>query len=263
MNKLCIFYFSGTGMTEYIINKLKQELESQQFCVECTKIENIKKSKIHLTSYDMVGIAYPVHSFNAPQIVLDFVKTLPNTHSMDTFIIHTAGEDNYVNYASSNLLIKRLDTKGFKVFYNKLFAMPSNFMVKYDDTKTRELIEKADKEIPNIVHNLINRVSYLPNSSTLVKTLSFIARSEWYGSHILGKFFYVKNNCIHCSKCANNCPKHNINVTENKVKFNWSCCLCMRCIYNCPKNAINIHQPFKFIRFDNWYDSNIFTKKKD
>ncbi|MBY2479028.1 EFR1 family ferrodoxin [Clostridioides difficile] len=261
MNKLCIFYFSGTGMTEYIINKLKQELESQQFCVECIKIENIKKSKIHLTSYDMVGVAYPVHSFNAPQIVLDFVKILPNTHSMDTFIIHTAGEDNYVNYASSNLLIKRLDAKGFKVFYNKLFAMPSNFMVKYDDTKTRELIDKADKEITNTVHNLINRISYLPNSSTLVKTLSFIGRSEWYGAHILGKFFYVKKNCIHCSKCASNCPKHNINVTKYKVKFNWSCCLCMRCIYNCPEDAIGIHQPFKFIRLDKWYDSNLFTKK--
>lgn len=157
LDKLCIFYFSGTRMTEYIINKVKQEFENKQICVECIKIKNIKTSEIRLTSYDIVGISYPVHSFNAPQIVLDFVKKLPNTHSMDTFIIHTAGEDSYINYASSNLLIKKLDSKGFKIFYIIIFAMPSNFMVKYDDIKTRELIDKADKEIPTTVHNLTNQ----------------------------------------------------------------------------------------------------------
>lgn len=261
MNKICIFYFSGTGMTRYIVNKIKQEFENQQIYVDCIRIENIKISNIHLTSYDSIGIAYPVHSYNAPQIVLDFVKHLPKVDSMNTFIIHTAGEEHYTNYASSSLLIKRLNTKGFKVFYNKLFAMPSNFMVKYDDQKTKELINKADKQIPITVHNLINRTSYLPTSRTSVKFLAFFGRSEWYGARILGKFFYVKNTCTHCGKCANNCPKHNINITKDKVKFNWSCCLCMRCIYNCPEQSIYIHQPFKFIRLDSWYDSNIFTNK--
>jgi hypothetical protein len=118
LNKVCIFYFSGTGMTKYIVNKIKQELKNQQVCVDCIKIENIEGiPDIHLTSYDAVGIAYPVHSFNAPQIVLNFVKHLPETDFMDTFIINTAGEDHLINYASSNLLIKKLNKKDFIISY--------------------------------------------------------------------------------------------------------------------------------------------------
>ncbi|MGO0986756.1 4Fe-4S dicluster domain-containing protein [Clostridioides difficile] len=78
---------------------------------------------------------------------------------------------------------------------------------------------------------------------------------------MLGKFFYVKDTCTHCGKCTNNCPKHNINIIKDKVKFNWNCCLCMRCIYNFPEQSVYIHQPFKFIRLNSWYDSNIFKNK--
>lgn len=261
MNKVCIFYFSGTGMTRYIVNKVKQEFENQQVHVDCIKIENINGPDIRLTTYDAVGIAYPVHSFNAPQIVLNFVKQLPKIDFMDTFIINTAGEDHSINYASSNLLIKKLNNKGFKVFYNRLFAMPSNFVVKYDDKRINELIDEADNKIPHTVRNLIDRISYLPSSSISVKILASVGRLEWYGAHFLGKFFYAKNSCTRCGKCVNNCPNHNIDITKGKVKFSWNCGLCMRCIYNCPERVIDIHQPFNFLRFDNWYDSNIFTKK--
>lgn len=261
LNKVCIFYFSGTGMTGYIVNKIKKEFEDLQVYVDCIKIENINGFDIQLLQYDAVGIAYPVHSFNAPQIVLNFVKRLPKIDSMETFIINTAGEDHPINYASSNLLIKKLDNKGFKVFYNKLFAMPSNFVVKYDDKKIKELINDADNKIPLTVRNLIDRISYLPSSSILVQILAFVGRLEWYGAHILGKFFYAKNSCTRCGKCVNNCPNHNIYITKGKVKFNWNCGLCMRCIYNCPEQVIDIHKPFNFLHFDNWYDNNIFTRR--
>lgn len=146
IKKVCIFFFSGTGMTKYIVNKIKIEYEKQHICADCVSIDNPKLRDIRLASYETVGIVYPVHSFNAPQIVINFVKHLPKTNRMNAFIISTAGEDHPINYASSDLLIKILRAKGFHVFYNKLFAMPSNFIIKYEDTKVKQIIDEAKKK---------------------------------------------------------------------------------------------------------------------
>lgn len=66
--------------------------------------------------------------------------------------------------------------------------------------------------------------------------------------------FYVNKECTQCGNCIKNCPSHNIIHSEKSVCFKWNCGLCIRCIYQCPVKAIRVHQPFKFIRINNWYD---------
>jgi len=158
MKKICIFLFSGTGMTSYVIDRLKNELEKTPaeidvFLLERAEIENIK-----FNDYEILGIAYPVHSFNAPEIVIDFAKKLPKIESLDTFIVSTAGGDSFMNNSSSNLLFKILNKKGCNVFFDKQFIMPSNFAVKDDETEVRSKIDKVNSDIPAAADEIINRV---------------------------------------------------------------------------------------------------------
>ena len=257
MKKLCLFFFSGTGMTEYVVGKFTNEVERYNAFVDCFKIEEPHTHKKSLSEYDVLGIAYPVHSFNAPKIVIDFVKQLPKSNGMDTFILHTAGEDSTNNYASSDLLTKKLSKRGYRIFNNKMIVMPSNFVTKHSDEKVKGILKKLKEDIPHIASDIIELKPYSMQKYLGSKIIAFVGRIEWLGSCIAGKFFYTKRNCTRCGKCVANCPNKNI-IMKKSIGFKWRCGWCMRCIYKCPKNAISVRRPFKFICFDKWYDEKMF-----
>jgi len=263
MKKICLYLFSGTGMTEHVVNKLISELANNLISIDCFKIDKTDTKTISLSGYDAVGIAYPVHSFNAPKIVIDFVKHLPLTNGLNTFVIFTAGEEHIINSSSSDLLIKKLSRKGYQIFYNKLVEMPSNFIVKYEEERVNRILDKLDEDIPQIAMDIVTVKPYFEKKNFGSKISTFIGHSEKFGAPIIGKFFYPKKDCINCEKCVDNCPKENITRSEKSIRFNWRCCICMRCIYQCPENAISVRQPFKFIRFDEWYNPEMFSSRKD
>lgn len=138
------------------------------------------------------------------------------------------------------------------MFYDKQLYMPSNFTIKYDAPKVEQLIAAVNAEIPQIAHDIATSASYKRDSGFLSKCMACIGRAEWFGAIFIGKMFYADKKCSHCGVCANSCPNHNI-VNGNRIHFKWHCGLCMRCMYICPQHAIKVHQPFKFISFDEWY----------
>ena len=245
-------------MTKYIADRFIDEFNKQGIAVDCFRIETVDMQNITYFCYDALGIFYPVHALNAPEIVIKSAKLLPKSDGKNTFIIHTAGEDNKVNYASSDLLIKLLTGKGYNVFYNRLIEMPSNLIVKYDEAKVAGILSAANEDIPNIAGEIIKLTPYFMKESVFAKVLAFAGRAEWLGARILGKFFYIKSGCTRCGKCADNCPNRNIVMNEKSVSFMRRCGLCMRCIYLCPQNAVYIRRPFRFLRFEQWYDCEMF-----
>ncbi|MCL2812078.1 MAG: EFR1 family ferrodoxin [Clostridia bacterium] len=259
MQEVCIFYFSGTGMTKYVIDKMKLALEKNQTQVDVFAIENTQAQSLSLNDYDAIGIAYPVHAFNAPKIVVDFARSLPKVESLDTFVISTAGEHHWANFASSALLIKILRKKGFCVFYDRPFVMPSNFIVKDDETKVRAKISKVNAQIPIAVYEILSRITYQQRASFFAKAAAVLGRAEWFGAKCVKLFYSDKKRCDGCGLCAAKCPNRNISIQKNRAAFRWNCGLCMRCFYICPKSAIKIHRPFGFIGFDRWYENADFA----
>jgi len=253
MRRLCFFRFSGTGMTKYVVDRMALEFEKQHTSVEIYDIEAVSAQSAALSHYDAVGIAYPVHSFNAPEIVIDFARQLPKAGFVDAFVISTAGADSWANFASSSLLIKILLNKGLHVYYDRQFVMPSNFAVKDSEAEVRGKIGKVNVQIPTAVHEIMNRVSYRQRPNTLTKAVSVIGRAEWLGVKCARVFYADRNRCSVCGICAKKCPNKNISVTKGRVNFSWGCGLCMRCLYICPNSAVKIHRPFRFIGFNTWY----------
>lgn len=252
MRNICLFFFSGTGMTKYVVDRIARELTARELAVDVYSIETTAVQSIPLDSYDAVGIAYPVHAFNAPKIVIRFAKTLPRAESTDVFLLSTAGEDHPVNYASSRLLTRVLQKKNYHVFYDKLFGMPSNFAIKFDESKVEQLLLTVDSAIPKVAQEIAGLTPRKQASALSTKIMAVIGRAEWFGAVFIGKLFYADKNCNHCGVCAKRCPNDNI-VCGKRTRFRWHCGLCMRCLYLCPQHAIRIHRPFRFIRFDTWY----------
>ena len=254
MKNICLFFFSGTGMTKYVVDRIARELTTRELTVDVYPIETTSVRSIPLDLYDAIGIAYPVHAFNAPKIVINFAKALPVAEAADVFLLSTAGEDHPVNYASSRLLIRILQRKNYRIFYDKLLAMPSNFIVKYDEPKVEQLLSAIDSAIPKVTQEILSLTPRKQASALSTKIMAVIGQAEWFGAVFIGKLFCADKNCNHCGLCAKHCPNTNI-ACGKRTRFGWRCGLCMRCLYLCPQHAIRIRWPFRFIRFDAWYQN--------
>ena len=256
MKKVCIFLFSGTGMTRYVIRRLSAALEARQAQADVFEIETPQSRKTPIQDYDIVGIAYPVHSLNAPKIVVDFIKGLPDAERKEAFVICTAGSGSKVNSASRDLPISMLRKKGFLVNYEKEFLMPSNFIVKDGEGMVREKLEKACLEIPEAADGILDAAAGMSKPGFFVKLAALAGRVEWLGTRFIK--LYSDSKCDGCGLCAKKCPNQNIRIEAGAAAFKWDCGLCMRCLYLCPKHAVHVRFPLKFIAFGEWYENDEF-----
>ena len=254
IEKTCIFLFSGTGMTRYVIEKVRHELAALQGAADVFDIEDTDPAGAAYDNYDAIGIAYPVHSFNAPKIVIDFARKLPAADKKSAFIISSAGAGHYLNFASSRLLISVLRKKGFEVFYDRQFVMPSNFLIKDGDAKVKSNIRDAAEKAVQAAREISEGLPYRQKDGLIARLICFIGRIEWAGTKYIGRRFYADDTCDRCGVCAGRCPSRNISVEQDRVSFKSKCGLCMRCFYVCPNNSIKIRRPFNSFRFDSWYD---------
>ena len=80
MNKnAIIYYFSGTGNTEKIVNEYKKNFEENNINITIYKVTDNFDNLPNPNDYDYVGLAYPIHGFNAPYPIFDLIKLFPQS----------------------------------------------------------------------------------------------------------------------------------------------------------------------------------------
>lgn len=266
--KINIFYFSGTGFTERVGKGLTKEFvdlgqETNLYYIPDFMAKEPAKKLDEVDDSGMIGIMYPVHSFNAPEIVINFARKLPRGNGRKAFIVKTAGDKANINSGSSLLLIKTLEKRGYLVEYEELVQMPTNFLVRYDNDFIRKLVREAEDLVKIIAEEIIKGRKKKFQNGVGKHIFSTAARMEWFGAHILAKFhFKVHKSCNLCGICIKDCPVKNIQRHESQIKFGLDCTFCMRCIYACPQKAIHIRQPFSAIEVKDWFDLDELMKEK-
>jgi ferredoxin/flavodoxin len=240
--KYALYYFSGTGNTEFVVKLLAEELAKVDAAVDLFKIETLvgEKTIPDLDAYETVGFAHPVLGFDTPGLVYDFVRALPTAAGKPSFILKTAGDFHAVNNGASKSLIGILARKGYTVFYDELFAMPCNWLMSLDDQLSRELVEAARAKIPQTacriaageVHSL--RIGFFLRWA--MKACGIM--EDQYGAKYFGQYLRTTDACTLCGTCVKHCPVSNISEVDKKIRFGKKCIWCMRCIYSCPRKAI-------------------------
>lgn len=240
--KIAIFYFSGTGNTRMVARKYKESFEAGGD--DCTLYELPLREKVDLSDFDLVGFGYPIHSFNAPQIVLKFAKSLPKKSRRDkktrAFILKSSGEPVKMSRVSSLKLIGILKRRGFEVTNEYQYVMPYNMIFRHTDHAAFRMWETAKKLIPIDCADIISGVERREKKMPFGHFLAWILRCEHWGAHIIGVGYRATKDCIGCGLCAKNCPADNIKMKDGKPKFGGNCYICARCSFNCPKDCIKI-----------------------
>lgn len=246
--RTAVFYFSGTGNTKKIAELYKTELERGDNSVDMFVLP--LDEAVDIDGYDLVGVGYPVHGFNAPQVVLDFVKSLGKRKKNDiktkAFVFKTSGEPVKMIRASSLRLISLMKSRGLDVKNEYGYVMPYNIIFRHTDSAAYKMWETAKKLVPLDCAEIISGTPRKEKRVFMGRFISWVVRIEHFGARFNGRFFKVKGECVGCGKCASSCPMKNIAMKDGKPKFGKSCAMCMRCSFYCPKNCIKIGL------FDGW-----------
>lgn len=237
--KILICYFSGTGNTEKVVRSVRDAFESHDCSVLLHKVE--KGLDDLPDDFDMLGIAYPVHAFNAPEIVVDFAKKLEKSPvQKKLFIFKTSGEPLKLNNISSLKLVSILKKKNFVLTNEYHYCMPYNMIFRHTDQMAYDMWQLAQQLIPIDVGEIMSGKSAKLKKVFCGRFIAWIMRIEWWGGRFNGKKYKVTDKCINCQKCVRSCPVGNITIKDGKFVFGKKCIMCMRCSFHCPTNAIKI-----------------------
>lgn len=258
MNVL-ILYFSGTGNTYFIANKIYNWLNKEGYNIKMQSFENFQLKDIEET--DILIFAYPIYACGIPDFIENHLQQLNTVQNKGVIVYCTMGL-----YAGNSLkkVIKFFSKKGFKSIDYKEIKMPGSdglvFMKK--DSKYVKNVLSTDyhqsSEVNGAINNIINKVDEanligvdnLPEKIPGLKIsrmiigglVKFVYR---FMENRLKKKFWVDKSCIKCGLCEDNCPAKNIIIREDKIEFLDRCYLCMRCINQCPVEAIQIGKKTK------------------
>ena len=256
MNKnAIIYYFSGTGNTEKVVNEYKKNFEENNINITLYRVTDNFDNFLNPNDYDYVGLAYPIHGFNAPYPIFDLIKLFPKTENKKIFILKTSGEPLSINNISSEPIMARLNKKGYILTNEYHYVMPYNLVFRHTDEMAAKMWNTAKKLCSIDLKEILENKKVFLKKFPLGRFIAFLFRIEHPAMKVNGNLFKVKNICTHCNLCVKKCPVNNIYNDDNgDIKFKNRCVMCASCAFRCPVDAINIgiltawkvNGPYKF-----------------
>ncbi|MFB0509284.1 MAG: EFR1 family ferrodoxin [bacterium] len=256
MNRGIIFYFSGTGNTEFVAKRFQENLQTKGFDIRLKAID-LLKDKLDLKEYSLIGIGFPLYAWNLPINVRQFINDLPEIPNKDAMVFVTMGGP--TSLGALGITADLLKKKGFRVLSAEALEMPSNDNIFFDaddpkSEKTQRLRKNAADKVSAIVESIQSGKGKINGNSIFLKFLSWLTGvwiNRLYRPYFHYRKFYVDEKCLpECRLCEQFCPANNILKIDTKtVVFNRSCILCARCINCCPVYAIQYDKSQKKQRF--------------
>jgi len=232
-----IYWYSGSGNSLYIAEKIGMYLADKGINVELIKIcrpfDQVKLPSID----DYVGLVVPVHGYRLPKTVHSFL-TEYKLNGKYNYLITTAGGDSY------NVHQDATKSGYFHQYYHN-FIMPDNAIYLYEPNSSQgetfylPLIQNLTPEIETVSQGVMDRQSNSVKNVIFGSLMTNVAGGLFKHSiKNIGKHFTVDESCIRCGQCVKLCPENNIKLTDH-IEYENNCAACMACIEWCPKKAIN------------------------
>ena len=236
--KFQLIYFTGTGNTKRVLDIAKDTLLKQGHIVN--EYDVSKDDIVCLSETDAIIIFYPIYAFNAPKLLINYVKKIDKSvNKIPCIIMKQSGEYLFFNRASSIYLTRLLKRRNIVVTNEYHYLMPYSFIFRHSDYMAYRMYSTMENLVPIDLEHFLNHEEAHIDRFFLSGLFAFIFRIQWLGGKLNGIFYKVdKEKCIGCNKCIDNCPNHNITFKDGEYKFNFSCLMCQRCVMYCPTHAI-------------------------
>ena len=240
-----IDYYSGTGGTELVAGLLSDKLKSKNVNVEINRIYRDNIDKIEKLEADYYILIFPVHSFNAPKPIYEWVEHLTGNHCKTAVISVSGGGNVITNSACRCKTVKLLRKSNFSVVCEEMVRMPNNWMKAPKEKEYIRILSKLPNKIDEISQTIISEKRKKKAIYWIDYLISALGEAEKRGTHKFGNGIKVLDTCIGCGLCSKNCCSSNIQMGNqaqsggySKPEFGNRCDMCLGCVYNCPQRAL-------------------------
>lgn len=236
MDKIAIVFFSGTGNTRLMAEKMSEA--AAKINVH-TDLINIEKDHIDSGLYESIIIGGPVYVERYPEILMKYIEDNLSDYKGKCMLYSTqafAGPTPVFGHA-----LRRV--KNLNVTYYDYLSMPNNFynfmFKRCPEEKQQELIDaaslKAQKMIVEFLQGKTNCFK-ISGSRIVIAEVTYKLVFPFFRGMLMKKLSINRDKCIKCRLCEKSCPAKSISVMP-ELRINNHCTFCQRCINSCPENA--------------------------
>ncbi|MDD3172791.1 MAG: EFR1 family ferrodoxin [Herbinix sp.] len=232
-----IFYFSGTGNSKHVAEKIAYGTGERLVYISD---DTIKANEVYeVKENDKLGFVFPVYWYCIPTIVERFINCLKISGYQKQYVYAVAtyglAGGNVMDRLSLILNKKQLQLNG-----KYGVKMVDNYVVGYNIEKEdmrRKILYDADVEIDKII-SMIDHKEHIDHIKK--GKIAFVTPITGYAyrktNHI--KKFYTTQACNSCGQCVRECPCNVIHIEDGKLRWEGDCTFCLNCIHGCKQAAI-------------------------
>lgn len=232
-----IFYFSGTGNSKHIADKIANSTGERIVSICERAIE--KNETYDLEKDERIGFVFPVYWYSMPTIVEKFINqlNLSGYEKQYAYAVTTYGiaAGNVMDSLTQILKQKQVELSG--IFGIK---MVDNYVVGYDivdKNKQRIILSNAELEMDKIMSMIECRANTQYIKKGVIAFVTPVTRYAYRKTDHTKKFFATAQ-CNSCKECERSCPCNSIHMREGRPVWAGDCTFCLKCIHNCRQSAI-------------------------
>jgi ferredoxin/flavodoxin len=243
--KILLVYFSATNNTARMAEKIGQlfrELGAEVEKQDITSHED-RQEGMDLKPYDAVVFGFPIHSWRAPRIVRQWLKTLDGGGRKCSMFFTYGGFKIHPSHYSTKAI---LEGQGFVVVSSADFPAPHT----YNLGGWRAMMERPDESDFLVAREYVER-TFRRFTGEDTEILGDLEKTEFSEEHLDGienfRFRIVTRlptrdgrECGMCMACEELCPTGAMDAESGRADRE-KCIVCLRCLAGCPEDALEIN----------------------
>jgi flavodoxin/ferredoxin len=236
-----IFFFSATGITEFISNHIAKIIEREGHKVKLQNIitPEIRQSQVNFSEFDALIFGFPVFGGRPPTVAEEWMSMLNGKgQKCSMFFTYGARDLEWAHQVTYYLLTKA----NFQVVLSAEFIGKHSFSVGGGWSLAEDRPNKLDLDIATkfVIQSILR---FQQDSKFSIDLTDFAYKpreiqelsNEWsnvYPSR-------VEKDCCMCNLCENECPVEAFDAKLGKTNRKL-CITCMHCVTICPDKVIQI-----------------------
>ncbi|MGM9615854.1 MAG: EFR1 family ferrodoxin [Oscillospiraceae bacterium] len=231
-----ILYFSGTGNSRYIAQRLAEALGDELLSLN-DRIQAGDTSPVGAD--DRLVIVTPTYAWRIPRLVRDWLAETEFPCGVRTWFVMTCGSEigHAAGYNRALCEAKQLTYRG-----TAPIVMPENYIAMFNAPQAeeaRQIVAGAEPDIDRVISVIAADQAFPPPRHNLYdRFMSGPVNPVFYSFFVKANAFTAGEACTGCGQCARLCPTNNITIQNNKPVWGGDCTHCMACICRCPSEAI-------------------------